>query len=393
LSLTTGCLDGAGMNGDVAEENGRLQDDATRSAWQKTLEKTRVTSGFDATTLGICGPKSSGIDGCWVGVSGVRDRVSRRTVTVDDMFRIGSVTKTFVATLILQLVEDGVIRLDDTLARWGGFGVPRASEITVQELLSHTSGLGNYTSAVGMDERSLRTADGLPYFLSHMEEPVPDETLLQLALHDGRAPKEGRGTFYYANTNYWLLGKIIQTATGRPWQEELHRRVLTPLEMSHTFVSGYDAEPSQLVSGYGPDLKDPDKTVDVTSSTHPSWVGAAGAIVSNATDLLTFGQALFHHRIIGPASLATMTTPLSSVEDLMGPGSGTVGYGLGIFGYRLESWTTVGHGGTTNGYESWLSYLPKSDVVIVSVHSTRESKGSHHLDEASAWLNAHGSRL
>ena len=191
-------------------------------------------------------------------------------------FRIGSVTKTFTATLVLQLVDQKRIGLDDPVGRYLPGVIPAGGTITIRELLQHRSGLANYTDYPSwMDQAepspSIRPIDALRFAAS---QPLLFAPGSQWA---------------YSNTNYIALGLVIEKVTGRPFGQELQQRILKPLALSRTEL----ATTRQL-----PDLQDP--------GTNPNLPWAAGGIVSDTQDLARFFSALLSGHLVSRASLAKM---------------------------------------------------------------------------------------
>jgi D-alanyl-D-alanine carboxypeptidase len=223
-----------------------------------------------------------------------------RRPRVDQRFRIGSVTKTFTATVVLQLVEEGKLRLDGALADYLPGVVPRGDEVTIRHLLQHRSGLANYT-----DYPSWRAPR------SPSRQPID---ILRFAGSKPLAFKPG-SQVRYSNTNYIALGLVIEKVTGRTYAEELEQRIFRPLGLEHTELP----EMWRL-----PDLHD--------AGINPNVPWAAGAIVSSVRDLSRFYSALLSGRILSNASLATMKKTI-------------YGAGLGVFATELPCGRAWGHDG------------------------------------------------
>src|SRR4051812_22509329 len=228
---------------------------------------------------------------------------SRGAIRPDDRFRVGSVSKTFVAVTVLQLEAEGRLALDDTADRY----VAGAPAIPLRKLLNHTSGLYDHPEdprvVAEWRRRQWRPAELLAISLEH-------------------PPVDG---FRYANTNYVLLGMVVERITGRPLAAELDRRIVRPLRLTRT---AYDEGPyvRGVVPGF---LEGTDVTLQNTS-----WAGAAGAVVSSARDLATFYGSL--DRLLAPAQLVAMKDSAT--------------YGLGLFPITTECGTAWGHNGAVPGY-------------------------------------------
>jgi D-alanyl-D-alanine carboxypeptidase len=278
--------------------------------------------------------------------SGVADLRTGRPVPRHGYFRIGSTTKTFVATVVLQLVAEDRLSLEDTVEHWlpgvvaGNGNDGRA--ITVRHLLQHTSGIYNYTN----DIAELGTPEGYESLRFRNWRP---EELVAIAMR--RPPDFAPGTHWsYSNTGYILVGMIVEAVTGRSWDEEVRDRIIRPLGLRHTFSPGdspFVPRPHALAyQQYAPG----GPFVDTTVLNH-TWGGAAGDLIGTADDLIRFWRALARGELLGSAQLAEMQrTVLAETFQEFWPGAR---YGLGIF------WRPLGcgggywsHGGDTLGYST-----------------------------------------
>jgi len=283
--------------------------------------------------------------------AGSADLTPRTPMRVTDRFRVASITKTFVAAVVLQLVGEGRMSLDDTVERWLPGLVPGGAAITVRQLLNHTSGLFDYID--DGDDRILR-----PYLRGDVTHFTPPRRIVEVAT--SHPPHFPPGTRHrYSNTNYIVLGLIVQAVTGDSLTAEMRRRVLQPLRLRATT---FDARASRIsgrhAHGYaaiGPGGRV--QELDVLSS---SLTWAAGALVSTARDVARFYRALFQGRLLRPELLREMEATVPA-----GP-PGEV-YGLGVFQtrsldigphYRLPCADSVwGHDGNFAG---WVSYAYNS---------------------------------
>jgi D-alanyl-D-alanine carboxypeptidase len=273
--------------------------------------------------------------GRWRGSSGVAELDRPRPVPVNGRFRAGSITKTFVAVVVLQLVAEGRLRLDDTVEHWLPGAVPAGDRITLRHLLDHTSGLYNYT-----DDLPLRD----PEFLEVRFRTWTPWELLRLATRHPLQFEPGK-RWEYSNTDDIVLGLVIQQATGRPYGAEVKRRIIRPLRLHGTSVPGTNPHiRGPHAHGYLPLVSDGQvQPVDVTAL-NPSAAWAAGEMISTAADLNRFFAALIGGRLLGPAELQAMTSPVPPSVD----------YGLGLMLRRLPCGTTVyGHMGDAPGYSAW----------------------------------------
>ncbi|MFE2107004.1 serine hydrolase domain-containing protein [Kitasatospora sp. NPDC059463] len=274
-------------------------------------------------------------DDSWSAAVGAADTATGRPRSPRERFRIGSLTKTFTATVVLQLRAEGRLGLDDPVERWLP-GVVRGNgndgtTITVRQLLGHTSGLFSFDEDPAMIQRLAS-----PDFLLHRYDTYRPEDLVRTAL--AHPPLFPPGTSRaYSNTNYLLAGMIIAEVTGRSYGEEIERRIIRPLGLSATTLPGTAVElPRPHALGYST-LFGGSPTPLETTELNPSWGGAAGEMISTTADLTRFYSALMRGRLLPRAEL-----------DEMIPAAG--GPGLGIGSVKLHCGAVVwGHTGTIHG--------------------------------------------
>lgn len=286
-----------------------------------------------------------------VTATGLADVATNTPMAPGDRVRVGSITKTFVATVVLQLVAEQQLRLGDSVARWLPGLVPNGASITLRELLQHTSGIFDYAGDPGF-QQTLR-ADPTRVWR-------PRELVRIGVAHPPMFPP---GTsFAYSNTDYILLGLVIQAATGETVGQQLRDRIFTPLGLRHTsFPYASPALPEPFAHGYL--LNQPGATgpVDITAIS-PSWAWAAGGIVSTAADIARFYSALLAGRLLPAPLLREMmtTVAISSGGD----------YGLGIISGPFPCGTVWGHTGNFPGYAN-NAFATADDVhqVVVLVNA------------------------
>ncbi|MEV4314945.1 serine hydrolase domain-containing protein [Actinocrispum sp. NPDC049592] len=293
-----------------------------------------------------------------------RDHVLR----ADDEFRVGSNTKTVMATLVLQLAGEGRVALSDPVSKWLPGMVPGGDAITVQMLLNHTSGLYDYTedpvmwpSAVGKDRRMWTSA----------------ELLAVGAAHDPEFPP---GTQWsYSNTNYAAIGAILERVTGTGLADLVRDRIARPLHLAHTYyptdatwrgphARGYEPDAAHMPPGVPAEFRDfagphRDGHVNV-SDISPSWGGAAGAMVSTAQDWSRFHNALMSGKLLPANQLSQMLTTVPVRSD--------AGYGLGIQTRTTECGTLWGHDGGIPGYLS-IGITDRTGTHTATILITTES--------------------
>ncbi|MFJ5773389.1 serine hydrolase domain-containing protein [Streptomyces sp. NPDC093094] len=285
--------------------------------------------------------------GTWRATAGVGDLRTGAPRSVADRYRVGSITKTFVATVLLQLEAEGRLSLDDKVDRWLP-GVVRGnghdgSRITVRQLLNHTSGVFDVTS----DEDFARTYFAKDGFFAHRYDTQTPAGLVAVAMR--HAPDFTPGTDWsYSNTNYVLAGMIVEKVTGRPYAAEVRDRVIAPLRLTATSVPGTRVTvPKPSSRAYGKlSTQTTGPTYDVTAL-NPSLAWSAGEMISDSADLGRFYRALLGGRLLPPEQLKEMKT---TVKIEGAPGAG---YGLGLIDRELSCGVHVwGHGGGIHGSAS-----------------------------------------
>lgn len=332
--LLAGCGGGA---------DGRLDADFSGEL-QRTLDEERKRWKIPGAAAAVIVDG----EGEWAGASGKADLASGRALTHDTLFGIGSITKSFVAALLLDLAEDGVLSVDDKLSRWLPT-YPRAAQITLRQLLNHTSGVPNFTESAEFG----RTLLGRPF------ARLSPEWTLSIARGSDFAPGDG---WRYSNTGYILLGLVVEEATGASVAEQLRRRILDPLELDSLVLQGEERVSRHYARAYGDEDGDGDRDPapsGVTLIPTPAWATAAwtaGAMVGTAVDVARWADALFGGRVLERGSLRQMQT-------LVG-----FDYGLGV-GKRVapsghDMW---GHGGEIGGYRSEMWSVPELGVTVVTL--------------------------
>jgi D-alanyl-D-alanine carboxypeptidase len=282
-----------------------------------------------------------------------------------DRFRIASVTKTFVATVVLQLAAEGRLRLSDPVERWLPGLVPGGRTITLRELLGHTSGLFDYTA----DREWVRQRIARPG-----RTWTPRELAAVAVKH--RALFRPGTDWWYSNTNYVLLGLVVEAAGHAPLGDKLRERILRPLRLDATSYPRGTSIPGAVAHGYLGSIPGvpvaPGRLVDVTSLVSPSAWGA-GQIVSNADDVTSFLAALLGGRTLTAAQLAEMKTRITTVHSEQGIAvQRTADYGLGLVIQRTPCGTAYGHDGDMPGYRNivWATGDSRRVVeVMVNVMS------------------------
>lgn len=295
--------------------------------------------------------------------SGYGDTKAKTPVPWHAEFRIGSLTKTFTATVLLQLVGEGRLSLDDTVDHWlpgvvSGNGND-GTKITVRQLLQHTSGIPDA-------ERALTFLGSNDAFQAGKLKTYTAPELVAMAMRF--KPDFAPGTNWaYSNTNYLLAGMIIKRITGEDWQAQVRRRIIRPLHLRNTYapytrpyVPGAHALGYQRFTDDAPDI-------DVTVQ-NPSWAGSAGAMISDTADTNIFLRALVGGRLLEPAQLKEMrTTVPATAFDPAWPG---IRYGLGLAWVPTSCGGYWSHGGDIPGYKTRVGVTPDARrSVVVSMNT------------------------
>jgi CubicO group peptidase (beta-lactamase class C family) len=298
------------------------------AALQKATNRARRAFGLDALAIGIS------IDGAtgWTGASGLaRDGITR--LDGSSPFAIASITKTFTATLVLQLVAERRLSLHDEVAQLlPGVAVPVG--VRVGHLLRHTSGIADLLTPL----RDRMNADTERIW-------QPSEVVASV----GAPWFAPGGAWAYSNTNYVLLGMIVERVTERPFGELLHERLLRPLELSGSGVLLEEGAPYLMA---------------------PSWAsafGVSGNMYANAHDLLRWGDALYGGQVLGPAGLGNMLD------------FGRGGYGMGAERIPVGHLEGYGHSGLLRGFTSLLIRLPDQGLTLVVMGTTNRFDPAHVL--------------
>jgi D-alanyl-D-alanine carboxypeptidase len=312
---------------------------------QVILDHWRARAGVPATVMAV--QRSDGTR--WVGASGTLLRHGDTPATPTARFRIASITKLFVATVVLQLAQDHQLAITDPLDRYVP-GFPGADRITIGQLLDHTSGIPDYGQIEGFSD----------HLLTDRQHRYTTQQVLSLIAHRKRDFAPG-ADYAYSNSNYLLLADVITAVTHDTWSAQIRRRIINPLNLTDTYIAGAEPATGAVIPGYFDADNDGTEENIETGQPWPALEtseGPAGAIVSTAGDLATFGDALYHGRLLTPATLRTMTAP-----HPFHPRTSNYGYGTEISHLGYDT-TVLGHGGFLPGFKSILWYVPSRDLTI-----------------------------
>jgi D-alanyl-D-alanine carboxypeptidase len=345
------------MAGLIMTSHVNAREIADHTAVQQILEQTVISGNVPGFTVEIYDE-----NGTWFHAAGLADVEARRQHLPKNEFRIGSTTKTFTATVVLQLVGENVLSLEDTVEKW----LPGllqgnnydGNSITIKQLLQQTSGIFNYV----LDPEAMAQFLG-PTFLEHRYDVYKPEDLIKLAL--AHPPDFAPGTDWaYSNTNYILLGMIVERATGKPFAEEIETRIVQPLGLTGTYLPHAPTLRGSHGKFYSK-LYSPDSDAQIHDVTElsPSVGWTAGGMVSTVGDLNHFFAALVSGQLLQPKEQQAMFSGVMTKNWIP-----NTTYGLGISSVKLSCDVTLwGHGGAING--SWsYSYGTRDGKRMVTQH-------------------------
>lgn len=271
---------------------------------------------------------------------GTSDLAASQAATERTLYRIGSITKMFTAVSVMQLVEEGRLSLDDRLSRFEP-SFPDANAITIRELLMHRSGIGDYLDNAISSGAVMR--------------PTTPQAIVAAAARRGLQSTPGT-VYSYSNTNYVILGLVVERVSGTPLASYEKQHILEPAAMHETYLAGNLPPGAPVALGY-----------DAESGTRPqnpgdiSWYYGCGDIYSTADDLARFDIALMNGTLVRPSTFREMTAAA------MPTGNAGESYGLGITTFSFGSRTLEGHHGGLPGFESDDEMIPPDGFALVEL--------------------------
>ncbi len=315
----------------------------------ENLISTMVASGIPGLMVTV----HDNASGYWSGASGFADLASGVELHACNITRVGSTVKTFTAVTILLLQEENKLNIDDPVSRYLSKdetdGLKNADQSTIRQLLQHSSGIFNYIQSTKFQTASL----------NHLTKIWHPDELLGYAR--GKDPYFVPGTdVLYSNTNYVLLGMIIEKVTGKPYYEVFEEKIFNPLGLHFTSCAATDPVPEGIIRGY----VDFYSKMNLINSTYYSgwdYFTADGGLISNAYDLNVFMTQLFSGQILSEASMAEMLTwqvPKDTYGDF------ETYYGLGIFKILTDHGPAFIHSGDAIGYFASMVYFPEEKVTV-----------------------------
>lgn len=275
------------------------------------------------------------------GQAGMADIAAKRPVTSATVFRLGSITKQFASAVVLQLVQEGRLKLTDPIGKYLK-DYPNGSNITVREILNHTSGIQDYTEIEGFMVED------------NTDKPYTTAQLLALFKDLPAVSKPGE-KWAYNNSGYILVGALIEAVTGNSWASEVDRRIARPLGLKSIQYGISENRNPLMAKGYS---AGEDKMVKPAMKIDMTVPGAAGALDGDVGDLARWADALHHGRIVSAPLYAEMIAPTKM------PDGHLENYGYGLAPGTLRDAPTIGHSGGIFGFQTDSLYFPKEDVFV-----------------------------
>ncbi|MEY8753001.1 serine hydrolase domain-containing protein [Peribacillus frigoritolerans] len=322
-------------------------------------DRTSVKEAMrDTLQLGYPGILAKISDGgkTWSYAAGIADLRTKKPMKTDFRFRIGSVTKTFIATVLLQLSGENRLNLDDPIEKWlpgviQGNGYD-GNQITIRQILNHTSGIADYVKSKDFDIIDTKKSYTAEEFVK-MGISLPPEF----------APGKG---WSYSNTGYVVLGILIEKVTGNSYAEEVEKRIIEPLDLSNTFLPGN----SSVIPGtkHARGYFQPDGVSELKDVTYANPGSSDGDMISTADDLNKFFSYLLSGKLLKEQQLKQMLTTVPTGRE------GT-GFGLGIFEIKLPSGVSIwGHTGGVLGFSTFAGgTLGGKHTLAVNLNSLNNS--------------------
>ncbi len=274
--------------------------------------------------------------------------------------RVGSITKQFTAAAIMLLAEQKKLALSDNVGQYLPAFAGTVGAVTIEHLLTHTSGIRNYTE--------------LPQFVERMKSDISVDD--GIAFFKDAKPEFAQGErFAYSNSNYFLLGAIIERVSGMPYADFMARNVFEPLQLTHTRIETGNAPPADVI-GYTQERR----KLTVSPDYSMRWPYAAGALRTSVDDLALWDQAIVHGKLLKPESWQRMTTSYRL------HGIRVTGYGYGFFIRSIRGKAAIEHGGDIGGFSADIMHFPQQEIFIAVL--ANNDAGDPAPDELAAKIAA-----
>lgn len=272
----------------------------------------------------------------YVHAYGLSDRERKTPATASTHYEIGSITKQFTAAAILQLQEAGKLDINATLATYLP-DAPHAKEVTLKQLLSHTSGMPEYLDGPDVESWAVKSA-------------TFDQVMARIKDKPLDFPPGSRWS--YSNSGYALLGRVIEVRSHETYEHYVKTHLLVPAGMTQTYTVAEESRLPGMAKGY----RHTNGKLELAPTIHATVGWAAGNLISTVDDLERWNLALRSGKIIRPADYALMATPVSGSTD----------YGLGLFVDTLDDQPRIGHTGGSFGFTTSNQYFPKQDIQVIA---------------------------
>ncbi len=337
---------------------------SSRAAWaQPQFDAALDLAKQRGKSPGLIAGVYKGEQGVWSAVRGVTARGGSQSPNFSLHTRVGSVTKTMIGTLILQLVDEGQIRLNESVERWYP-ELARAREITVEMLGNMSSGIASYTFSDQFTDQ----------YFGNPTTAWSEQDLLKIAFAAPRVFEPGKG-FQYCNTNFVMLGQIVEKIRGISLDQALQKHIFEPLKMTHSSYPKSTDLPEPFWNGCTLQGT-PDGTSEPIDATHwsPTFGAGAGQAVCDFHDLFLWARALGRGTTLKPETQKARLQP----NTYSSKGERHYCFGVG----NENGW--IGHAGTLPGYNTQVSYLPERDITIV-VMANSDIASQHGLPAVDAF--------
>jgi len=302
----------------------------------------------------------------WEKAKGYADIEKKTPMKLDNTYRIGSVTKTFTISVLLQLVDEGKLTLDDKLSKYFP-EITNADIITIRMLADMRSGLYNYSESKEFDDT-----------LTNRPSKVwTDSELIKMAMLYPPYFQPDSG-FHYSNTNTIIIGQIIQKLTGNSWQEEVKKRIIESLGLKNTWTANGRSMIGDYSHGYMQMDSASNKLTDVTDYYDVSWASAAGDIISDINDIKIYLRALGNGKFY--------SQKMQDARKQWAITHGDLKYGLGIFSVG----GFLGHNGGIPGFTNFSAYSPERNCSIIVMYNTQRDGAGMPDELAKRLLRAAG---
>jgi len=341
---------------DLLQPTGLADDPAIRTSLQQILDSQYALQGNTGMSVGVV----FGDGSAWTGSAGWDDPRVDKALTPEQTLGFASITKTYVAALIMQLFDEGIIALDDTIADW----LPPQTNITpgatISQLLNHQSGIADYINDSNILS-ALRADPGRSW--------TPEEMISSYVKPAYYSPGVSSG---YSNTNYLLLGQILKVATGEEVSTLLRQRIFDRNGLNATYLGGEEPSADNIpvtwvdLTGNG-SLDDFSTYYD--SPSHHSGRWTVGGVFSTVEDVARWAHVLVKGNVVTPETAQRMRQFVA----INGTGTVWTGYGLGVQEYFVNGFELWGHSGGMSGSGSLMVYSPQLDVSIALIDNDRRA--------------------